>query len=179
MLVYRYVEAAASNAMLDKIHPQLSQSAGDDNIAYTNTLGEISGHNIVLTPNLPTIGGLCFCCNCSRSHAYHISFHSLWLDGRNWRRSSKIHLGDVVVSKPTGALGGVVQYDYGKTIASGVFQQTGAINQPPQMLLNAIARLQANDILDHDQGIVNVISNVLKYECADEGFVFKTCPKTQ
>ena len=31
--------------MLDKIHPQLSQSAGDDN-AYT--LGEIFGHNIVV-----------------------------------------------------------------------------------------------------------------------------------
>ena len=37
------LEAAASKAMLDKIHPQLSQSTGDDN-AYT--LGEISGHNI-------------------------------------------------------------------------------------------------------------------------------------
>jgi hypothetical protein len=39
------LEAAASKAMLDKIHPQLSQPAGDDN-AYT--LGEISGHNIVM-----------------------------------------------------------------------------------------------------------------------------------
>ena len=38
-----------------------------------------------------------------------------------------IRLGDVVVSKPTGALGGVVRYDYGKKIAS---QQTGTMNQP-------------------------------------------------
>ena len=40
------LEAAASKAMLDKIHPQLSQSTGDDN---SYTLGEISGHNIVMT----------------------------------------------------------------------------------------------------------------------------------
>src|ERR1700685_2225674 len=39
------LEAAASKAMLNNIHPQLSQPAGDDN-AYM--LGEISGHNIVI-----------------------------------------------------------------------------------------------------------------------------------
>jgi hypothetical protein len=39
------LEAAAAKAMLHKIHPQLSHPAGDDN-AYT--LGEISGHNIVV-----------------------------------------------------------------------------------------------------------------------------------
>ena len=39
------LEAAASKAMLNNIHPQLSQPAGDDN-AYM--LGEISGHNIAI-----------------------------------------------------------------------------------------------------------------------------------
>jgi hypothetical protein len=39
------LEAAASKAMLDKTHPQLSQLPNDDN-AYT--LGEISGHNIAI-----------------------------------------------------------------------------------------------------------------------------------
>ena len=39
------LEAAAAKAILDKIHPQLSQLPSDDN-AYT--LGEISGHNIVI-----------------------------------------------------------------------------------------------------------------------------------
>src|SRR6267378_5108144 len=61
--------------------------------------------------------------------------------------NNDIRLGDIVVSKPTGVLGGVVQYDYGKTIASGVFQQTGMMNQPPQVLLNAIAGLHRNEML--------------------------------
>ena len=75
-----------------------------------------------------------------------------------------IRLGDVVVSKPTGVLGGVVQYDYGKTVANGVFQQTGMMNQPPQVLLNAIARLHADEILGNNQSIVKVISDVLSVE---------------
>jgi nucleoside phosphorylase len=89
--------------------------------------------------------------------------------------NNDIRLGDVVVSKPTGILGGVVQYDYGKTVASGVFQQTGMMNQPPQVLLNAIARLHADEILGNNQGIVEVISDVLNTNVGDEGSVFKTC----
>ena len=72
-----------------------------------------------------------------------------------------IRLGDVVVSKPTGSLGGVAQYDYGKTVASGAFQQTGMMNQPPQVLLHAIARLQADEMLGSNQSIVEMVSDVL------------------
>jgi hypothetical protein len=66
-----------------------------------------------------------------------------------------------VVSKPTGVWDGVVQYDYGKTVASGVFQQTGMMNKPPQVLLNAITRLHADEILGNNRGIVMVMSGVL------------------
>ena len=72
-----------------------------------------------------------------------------------------IRLGDVVVSKPTGAWGGVVQYDYGKTVASGAFQQTGMMNQPPQVLLNAISQLQVDEMLGNNQSVVEMISDVL------------------
>ncbi|KAN0087037.1 hypothetical protein V8E54_000725 [Elaphomyces granulatus] len=144
------LEAAAAKAMLDKTHQQLSQSAADDN-AYM--LGETSGHNIVIAC-LPSgvYGTVSAATVAANMHANHLSLHSLWLDGRNRRRSS---------NKPTGVLGGVVQYDYGKTVASGVFQQTGMMNQPPQVLLNAIARLHADEILGNNQSIVEVISNVL------------------
>ncbi|KAL5043115.1 nucleoside phosphorylase domain-containing protein [Aspergillus fruticulosus] len=66
-----------------------------------------------------------------------------------------IRLGDVVVSKPTGKIGGVVQYDSGKTITNGKFEQTGALNKPPQALLTTAAKMQAehmvlrNRIADH------------------------------
>ncbi|KAF1936617.1 hypothetical protein EJ02DRAFT_331174, partial [Clathrospora elynae] len=38
-----------------------------------------------------------------------------------------VRLGDVVVSQPRGTFAGVVQYDIGKTTASG-FEWTGALN---------------------------------------------------
>jgi hypothetical protein len=54
-----------------------------------------------------------------------------------------------------------VQYDYGKTVASGIFQQTGMMNQPPQVLLNAICLLRADKIFGSNQGVMEIISNVL------------------
>ena len=54
-----------------------------------------------------------------------------------------------------------MQYDYGKTGASGVFQQTGMMNKPPQVLLNSMARLHADEMLGNNQRIVGVISRVL------------------
>src|ERR1700722_8893622 len=156
------LEAAAAKAMLDKIHPQLSQPAGDDN-AYT--LGEISGHNIVVVCLPSGVYGVVSAATVA-AHM-RITFPSIrfglmvGIGGGVPSTNNDIRLGDVVVSKPTGILGGVVQYDYGKTVASGVFQQTGMMNQPPQVLLNAIARLHADEILGNTQSIVEVISNVL------------------
>ena len=41
-----------------------------------------------------------------------------------------IQLGYVVVSKPGGTFGGVVQYDRGKTMEDK-FERTGSLNKPP------------------------------------------------
>ena len=81
------LEAAAAKAILDKTHLQLSQSATDDN-AYM--LGETSGHNIVIAC-LPSgvYGTVSAATVAANMHANHLSLHSLWLDGRNRRRSSK------------------------------------------------------------------------------------------
>ncbi|KAM0240867.1 hypothetical protein ACHAP5_007793 [Fusarium lateritium] len=57
-----------------------------------------------------------------------------------------IRLGDIVVSQPTGVYRGVVQYDRGKTIQKGEFQRTGSLNTPPQVLLSALGRLQADHL---------------------------------
>ncbi|KAN0087056.1 hypothetical protein V8E54_000744 [Elaphomyces granulatus] len=156
------LETAAAKAMLDKTHLQLPQSAADDN-AYM--LGEISGHNIVIAC-LPsgvygTISAATVAAN-MRNTFPSIRFGLMvGIGGGVPSTNNDIRLGDVVVSKPTGVLGGVVQYDYGKTVASGVFQQTGMMNQPPQVLLNAISRLHAVEILGNNQSIMEVISIVL------------------
>jgi nucleoside phosphorylase len=60
-----------------------------------------------------------------------------------------IRLGDVVVSKPVGELGGVVQYDFGKTVQQGHFVRQGAFNRPPTRLLSATSTLQTQLDLGH------------------------------
>ena len=45
-------------------------------------------------------------------------------------KHADIRLGDVVVSKPDDNFGGVVQYDYGKTIQDGTFKRIGTLNKP-------------------------------------------------
>ncbi|KAN0082005.1 hypothetical protein V8E54_003303 [Elaphomyces granulatus] len=156
------LEAAAAKAMLDKIHPQLSQPTGDDNVY---TLGEISGHNIAMACLPSGVYGIVSAAAVAanmRTTFPSIRFGLMvGIGGGVPSTKNDIRLGDVVVSKPTGAFGGVMQYDYGKTVSSGVFQQTGMMNQPPQVLLNAIARLHADEMLDNNQGILEVISDRL------------------
>jgi hypothetical protein len=71
-------------------------------------------------------------CSGPSGYADDIHFHraEIWTDSRDWRRGlpSKEHdirLGGVVVSTPTGKSPGVVQYDMGKTVQEGRFDQTG------------------------------------------------------
>jgi nucleoside phosphorylase len=59
-----------------------------------------------------------------------------------------IRLGDVVVSKPTGSTGGVIQYDYGKTVETGRFERMGLLNRPPDELLQAVSSLKAGHLMD-------------------------------
>ncbi|KAJ5272591.1 hypothetical protein N7478_007716 [Penicillium angulare] len=54
-----------------------------------------------------------------------------------------IRLGDIVVSSPSGGQGGIFQYDFGKTIQGRDFQETGVLNQPPDLLRSAVAGLRA------------------------------------
>jgi len=70
--------------------------------------------------------------------------------GEGFQINADIRLGDVVVSRPTQEHGGVVQYDYGKAL-SHQFEQTGMLNQPPQVLLRALSKLQANHLIEESQ----------------------------
>ncbi|RAH54575.1 WD domain protein [Aspergillus piperis CBS 112811] len=53
-----------------------------------------------------------------------------------------IRLGDIVVSQPKGAIGGVVQYDLGKKLQNGHFQRVGQMNAPPNKLLGVIPEIR-------------------------------------
>ncbi|KAK0909685.1 hypothetical protein LTR91_008880 [Friedmanniomyces endolithicus] len=70
-----------------------------------------------------------------------------------------IRLGDVVVSNPDGANGGVVQYDFIKAKKS--IELKGFLNSPPQALRNALAALQAEHELK-DSKIAEFVAESLK-----------------
>jgi nucleoside phosphorylase len=148
-------ELAPVQALLDKTHPDL-QTSRDQN-GYV--LGEIGGHNVVVAV-MPEIGN-----NCAAITATQLlnDFPSVRFgllvgigggvpdeeeDGNDIRlgvpdkeeNGNDIRLGDIVVSKPTGGLGGVVQYDRGKSTIHG-FEQTMTLAKPPAVLLTAVEKL--------------------------------------
>ena len=64
------------------------------------------------------------------------------IDGEISSPNNNIRLGDVVVSSPQNNKGGVLQYDFGKTIQERSFQQIRFLNQPSVALRTALATLK-------------------------------------
>ncbi|KKZ68560.1 hypothetical protein EMCG_01008 [[Emmonsia] crescens] len=143
------LEMAAAKMMLDEIHPNLPQLPHDQN---NYVLGRIAGHNVVIACLPAGVYGT----TSATLVAEHmlLSFPSIrfgllvGIGGGVPRPNIDIRLGDVVVSKPTDQLGGVVQFDLGKTIAEGSFQRTATLNKPPSILLTAISDLESNRLID-------------------------------
>jgi nucleoside phosphorylase len=110
------LEAAATTVMLNETHPKLSQPVVDDNVYI---LGEIAGHNIVIVCLPSGVYGTTSAATVAAQ--MRLTFPSVRfglmvrIGGGVPSTRNDIRLGDIVVSKPTGALGGVMQYDYGKT----------------------------------------------------------------
>jgi nucleoside phosphorylase len=128
-------------AMLDQEHPDLPIPRNDHN-AYT--LGSIGRHNIVIACLPMGVIG-----NNSVTHVAtqmvntfpFIKFGLMVSIGGGI--PPKVRLGDVVVSKPDGKFPGVVQWDFGKAIDGGKFEQTGSLDRPPKELLAALSKLVA------------------------------------
>ncbi|KAN0078645.1 Pfs, NACHT and WD domain protein [Elaphomyces granulatus] len=142
------LEMAAAKSMLDENHPDLPTSPNDQN---TYVLGKIRAHNVVIACLPSGVYGTtsaAIVTNQMRFTFPEIRFGLMvGIGGGVPTKESDIRLGDVVISKPTGDFGGVVQYDFGKTVGQGVFERTGWLNKPPQILLTAIARLQADQMM--------------------------------
>ncbi|KAF3060153.1 hypothetical protein CFAM422_011483 [Trichoderma lentiforme] len=67
------------------------------------------------------------------------------------RAGRDVRLGDIVVSRPEGTSGGVVQYDFGKALQGGEFRRQGFLNSPPRVLRSAVTNLRANHGLQESQ----------------------------
>jgi nucleoside phosphorylase/tetratricopeptide (TPR) repeat protein len=156
------LEAAAASVMLDKIHRPFRPPSTDPN-AYV--LGELNGHFIAIAC-LPTgIYGtvsaatvMAHMCSTFRRIQFALLVE---IGGGVPSTQNDIRLGDVVVSKPMGRHSGVIQYDYGKTVQGGKFEQTGMLNHPPQALLTYMAYLQAAQMTKHDDTISKIVGDVL------------------
>lgn len=140
-------EMAAAKAMLDETHPSLPQDPSDQN---NYALGRIGRHNVAIAC-LPTkIIGTASAARVSTHMLYtfkSLRFGLLVGMGGGVPGSKDIRLGDVVVSEPYGSIGGIIQYDFGKTIQNGKFVVTGFLNRSPDMLLTAVSRLKVDHYL--------------------------------
>jgi nucleoside phosphorylase len=65
---------------------------------------------------------------------------------------------------------GVVQYNVGKTTPSG-FEQTRSLNSPPQVLLSAVAKVQANELRRQSQLSTHVskLERIAKFQRVKAG----------
>ncbi|KAL9079453.1 MAG: hypothetical protein Q9157_001662 [Trypethelium eluteriae] len=149
-------EMTAAIAMLDERHESLPAVSGDDN---DYQLGEINGLNIVVAC-LP-IGELGPPSAAKVATRIPFSFPNVkfglmvGIGGGAPSTTHDVRLGDIVVGIPMDTYGGVIQYDFGKTVQEGKFKRTSMLNSPPDNLLAAVARLKARHDLDG--------SNVPKY----------------
>jgi nucleoside phosphorylase len=147
------LEMAAARAMLDELHGRPREQHKSDQNNYF--LGSIGKHNIVIAC-LPA--GVYGTISAAIVAAQMLSsFESIriglmvGIGGGVPSEGCDIRLGDVVVSKPGKILGGVVQYDFGKSIETGKFTRTGSLNKPPQILLNAVACLETEHIIEESK----------------------------
>ena len=139
------IELAAATEMLDEEHSGLPQDSNDTNLY---TLGRIYEHNVVIAclpaGQMGTSSAAAVATQMKSKFASIRFGLMVGIGGGVPSAQSDIRLGDVVISQPHMQHGGVVQYDFGKTGASGHLTRTGFLNAPPTVLLNALAKFRSN-----------------------------------
>lgn len=157
-------EYLAAQVFLDEDHGQPKSRSPNDTNSYW--LGSIGRHNIVIAilpkgeyGTTPAAG---VATNLLRSFPNVRIGLMVGIGGGVPRLPDHdIRLGDVVVSTPKNGHGGVLQYDFGKSIQEKSFQYTGSLDQPPQALLTTLAGLSTQ----HDRGgnrLLEAVNEVLK-----------------
>lgn len=163
-------EYLAAQLCLDEEHPKLLRrpSPKDTN---TYTLGKISGHSVVIA-SLPdgsygTSSAAIVAANLLRSFPnVRIGLMVGIGGGAPSPPDRDIRLGDIVVSSPRDGKGGVLQYDFGKTIQEQAFKGTRFLNSPPMVLRTAMNDLKVQ-IRRIPGSLDMVISSILEKEGED------------
>ena len=132
------VEKVAVQGMLDDVHDSLPTINSDEN---SYTFGRIGVYNVIIACLPAGMTGNNSAATVAkdmlRSFPIKIGL-MVGVGGGVWSKKVDIRLGDVIVSQPEGIHGGVVQYDFRKIEAGGIFKRIGSLNKPPRVLLNAL-----------------------------------------
>ncbi|KAL4978738.1 purine and uridine phosphorylase [Aspergillus desertorum] len=172
------MEAAAARAMLDKTHAQPPRVS--DPHAYE--LGELDGHHIVIgyLPNgvYETVSAAAVVSRMRLTFPRLQFALMVGIGGGVPNKNNDIRLGDVVVSKPGGKHGGVIQYDYGRAVEGGKLEPTGLLNQPSQAALTHMSQLQAKQITGGEDAISEIVSEDSDCEKCDKEQLVKRQPRT-
>jgi nucleoside phosphorylase len=158
------IEMAAAVGMLDECHPGLPQLPQDDN---NYVLGRIGDHNTAIAC-LPTgvtgVQSAAIVADQMLRTFTSIRFGLMvGIGGGVPSKEHDIRLGDVVISKPMDTSGGVIQYDFGKTVQEGRFVRTGSLNRPPNILLSAVSNLQAKHMMGEPEASRHLAAMVSQY----------------
>jgi nucleoside phosphorylase len=142
------IEVAAMIQMLDERY-STQQFPRDPNLYH---LGRIGEHKIVIAGLPDGLTGIASATTVAER--LWVTFNSVkglllvGIGGGAYTIKNDIRLGDVVVSRPDGKYGGVVQYDFGKSLSEGRFEHTGALNSPPLEVLSTLAAMKANHLVN-------------------------------
>lgn len=142
-----FIERAAAEALFDELHakPIDFDQPTSDPVSYT--WGSIANHNIVLASLKEGMYGTTSAATLATSMLRsfpEIRFGLLvGIGGAIPREGYDIRLGDIVVSKPSGNSGGVIQYDLHKMNAGGQRERKDCLNSPPEVLLYALSNLRS------------------------------------
>ncbi|KAJ5728706.1 uncharacterized protein N7483_003214 [Penicillium malachiteum] len=154
-------EYTAAQLCLDEKHEPVRLPPGNKD---QYTLGRIGNHNVVISV-LP-MGEYGTASAARVAESMTNSFPNIrialmvGIGGGAPSRKHDIRLGDIVVGIPDNGEGGVLHYDFGKTIQDQSFKATGFVNQPPTILLTAVNGLAAQYELEGN-GIEDTITEIL------------------
>lgn len=152
---------AAAKGMLDKVHQNPKEQDPSDHNTYL--LGEVCGHNVVVACLPAGIYGITSAATVAKDMLR--TFKSIrfglmvGIGGGIPSKKHDIRLGDIVVGQPSATNDGIVQYDRGNALQNQGFERTGSLNAPPQVLLAALSRLQAEHLTD-DSRIPEFLANL-------------------
>ncbi|KAK6517413.1 hypothetical protein TWF281_004070 [Arthrobotrys megalospora] len=166
------LELTAAVAVLDKQHEPPPQDRYDDN---TYVFGQIGHHNVVITCLPSGVYGVTAAANVVAKMRQTFPCITVGLmvgigGGAPLLPQNDIRLGDVVVSEPMGGIGGVLQYDFGKTVQAGKFVQNGVLNKPPTVFLKAIAKMKSETLSGSKYNFNEIAGNILNSGTLPEKF---------